>query len=223
MNKIYLIGDSTCQTNDKSTYPQKGWGQVFKNYISSDYEVINLAKNGRSTKSFIDMGHFHYVEDNLSKNDFLFIEFGHNDEKKEDLTRYTNPSIEYKDNLRFYINFCLKKKATPILLSPISRRKYVNGLIDISDHEPYRKAMEEVAKELNVLFIDMTLITKKFLDKIGDIKSREYFMYFEKDIYKNYKDGMTDNTHLRPKGAKKICELIIKELKNTDYKYILKS
>ena len=48
MNNIFLIGDSTCQTNDESTFPQVGWGQFFEEYLKNPAKVHNFAKNSRS-------------------------------------------------------------------------------------------------------------------------------------------------------------------------------
>ena len=93
MNKIYLIGDSTCHHNTKETYPQTGWGQVFCNYVVNNYEVINLAQNGRSSKSFYDEGLFKEVEENIQKGDLLFIQFGHNDEKEDELRNRFIPAF----------------------------------------------------------------------------------------------------------------------------------
>ena len=123
MNIIYLIGDSTCQTNTKETYPQTGWGQVFCDYINNGYEVINLAKNGRSSKSFYDEGLFKEVEENIKPGNLLFIQFGHNDEK-EDEVRHTDPFTTYQEQLKYYIDVARRIDAIPILLSSIYRRHF---------------------------------------------------------------------------------------------------
>ena len=93
MNKIYLLGDSTCQTNNEDTYPQTGWGQLLNLFVNENYEVVNLAKNGRSTKSFIDEGLFEICKNNLKENDIVIIQFGHNDEK-DDVLRHTIQHIK---------------------------------------------------------------------------------------------------------------------------------
>ena len=124
--KIYLIGDSTCHTKNSDTYPQTGWGQVFGDYINNTYEVVNLAQNGRSSKSFKDEGWFEVVERNIDKGDYLFIQFGHNDEKDDEL-RHTDPYSTYQENLLYYINIARNKGATPILLSSIYRRHFDNN------------------------------------------------------------------------------------------------
>lgn len=216
MNKIYLIGDSTCQNNTRKTYPQHGWGQVFSAFISNNYRVINLAKNGRSSKSFLKEGLFKPCEDNISTGDYLFIQFGHNDEK-EDIERHTDPFTTYQNYLRYYINAARKNNATPILLSSIYRRHFDEfGKIKDNCHLDYPKAMEELAKQENVIYIDMCNLTKELLSGLGDEKSKELFMNFKPNIYKNYPEGKIDNTHLTTKGAKAVCKILVSQIKGND-------
>jgi lysophospholipase L1-like esterase len=214
--KVFLLGDSTCHTNNFDTFPQVGWGQVFGEYLSDQYEVINLAQNGRSTKSFIDEGWFAPVEKSVAKGDFVFIQFGHNDEK-EDAARHTDPFTTYQENLLFFINTARKVGATPVLLSSIYRRQFdENGKVRDNCHLDYPKAMEELAKRENVIYLDICELTKKRLQEIGMDASREYFMNFDANIYPNYPEGKQDNTHLREKGAREVVSIITSEMKKND-------
>lgn len=223
MNKIYLIGDSTCQNNTRKTYPQHGWGQVFSAFIDEKHKIINLAKNGRSSKSFLEEGLFKPCEENISNGDYLFIQFGHNDEK-EDEARHTDPFTTYQEYLLYYINVARKNNATPILLSSIYRRHFdENGNVKDNCHLDYPKAMEELAKQENVIYIDMCNLTKQLLIDLGDKKSKELFMNFKPNTYKNYPEGKIDNTHLRLKGAKEVCKILVDEIsKKKEIKHIIK-
>jgi len=210
--KIYLIGDSTLQYNDETTYPQVGWGQYFIKFIKDNIEIINLAKNGSSTKSFIDENRFDVVKKNIKKGDLLIIQFGHNDEKKEKKERYADAYGDYQKNLNYFINTARKFEATPILLSSIPRRTFVNNKL-VNSHGDYPKAMESLANKLNVLYIDLNKILMDKLDKEGDINTKKYYMNFSPNIYKNYINGLSDNTHLREEGALLVSKTIVKELK----------
>lgn len=222
MNVIYLIGDSTCHTNKDDTYPQKGWGQYFSDYLKPKFKVINLAENGRSSKSFRDEGLFNPCLENISEGDYLFIQFGHNDEKV-DLKRHTEPFSTYQANLLYYINVARKARATPVLLSSIYRRHFKDGIIEENCHLEYPKAMKELAQNKKVIFIDMCELTKECLIKKGDEKSKEFFMNFGPDIYSNYPEGKNDNSHLREKGARAVCLILVSELqKNNELKVLLK-
>ncbi len=212
MKRLYLIGDSTCQTNFEDTYPQRGWGQLISEYLNPEFKVINLAKNGRSSKSFFDEGLFKYCEETIEEGDYLFIQFGHNDEK-EDKERHTDPFTTYKKQLSYYVDFALSKKATPVLISSIYRRQFIEeNKLNPNCHGDYPKAMEELAKEKNIVFIDLTSKTKEYLEKVGESNTKCFFMNFDKNIYPNYPEGKEDNTHLREKGARMVCSLLKEEL-----------
>jgi len=120
--RIFWAADSTVQTNDITTYPQTGIGQVFSLYTRDGVVVSNHAKNGRSTKSFMDEGRLDVIDGQISEGDFLFIQFGHNDEKNEDPTRYTEPYSTFMENLKAYIDVARKHKANPVLITPLKRR-----------------------------------------------------------------------------------------------------
>ena len=119
MNAIYYIGDSTVQFNKIDTYPQTGMSQVLSLFTAEGVTVHPHGKNGRSTKSFLDEGRFEPVRQSLSEGDFLLIQFGHNDEKIQDPSRYTQPFGEYQENLRYFIGEARKKGAYPVLITPL--------------------------------------------------------------------------------------------------------
>src|SRR6516162_6271678 len=89
--KVWLIGDSTMANKETKAYPETGWGMPFVYFFDSTVVVDNRAKNGRSTKSFIEEGLWKPVEENLQEGDYVLIQFGHNDEVKEKVGRYTTP------------------------------------------------------------------------------------------------------------------------------------
>ena len=212
MNNIFLIGDSTCQTNDESTFPQVGWGQFFEEYLKNPAKVHNFAKNGRSSKSFFEEHRFDSVIENFTDGDFLFIQFGHNDEK-EDKERKTEPFGTYKDYLSKYIDFAKSKNGTPVLLSSIYRRKFVGDKLENNNHGKFPEAMKELAIEKGVIFIDLCSLTKDKIENEGPERSKEYFMNFKSGEYPNYPEGKEDNTHLREKGARMVLELLTNEMR----------
>ena len=135
---IHLIGDSTMAPKDLSGgNPERGWGMMFPNFLDDSVKVINYAHNGRSTKSFMTLGHWAKVEANLQKGDYLFIQFGHNDSKQSDTTRYAAAWGAYQDNLRHYIKVAREKGATPVLLTPVSRRWFKADTLDETCLEDY--------------------------------------------------------------------------------------
>ena len=221
MNKIYLFGDSTCQYNDETTYPQVGWGQFFHEYVKDNFEIIKLAKNGRSTRTFKEEKLYEPCEKGISKGDYIFIQFGHNDSKLNS-ERYTEPFKDYQENLLFYANIARKVGATPVFLSSIYRRHFIGDKLDPNCHGDYPRAMKELAERENIIFLDITSASKKYIEDLGDEKSKELFMISGLGKY-DYPESTFDNTHLVEKGARAMCELIKKEcLKNDTLKKIIK-
>ena len=216
--KIICLGDSTMQYNDETTFPQVGWPQALKNYLKEGVELLNFAKNGRSTKTFMEYGHFSEALNAMDKDSIVLIEFGHNDGHTQDPERFTRPDYEYRDNLLYMIEQCKKTGAYVLLLTPIYRRWFLeDGSMDMSCHKGYREAMLKVAKDSNTDIIDMTVLTRDELIRLGDEKSKGLFMNFPKGVYANYPEGMDDNTHLRMKGAEMISKLFIEQIKNNKH------
>lgn len=202
MATIYWAGDSTVQYNDITTYPQTGIGQVFHLFLKPEVKVLNFAKNGRSTKSFIDEGRLAAIEEQIAEGDFLFIQFGHNDEKKADPARYTDPFGQYMVNLERFVNAARGKKAYPVLITPLERRCFAEGnQLGVGEHSDYVAAMKQAAENLDVPLIDLYSMSREKLRKAGAEKTKDWYMHLPKDVYPSHPEGLTDNTHLKYEGA----------------------
>lgn len=212
--KIICMGDSTMQYNDATTYPQVGWPQALETKLNKDVRLYNFAKNGRSTKTFLAEGRFEDAWRFTDEDSIVLMEFGHNDEHDYDPERFTRPDYEYRDNLIYMVSECKKKGAYVLLLTPIYRRWFVDGVMDNSCHAGYREAMLKVAEDTNTDIIDMCILTRDKLIKTGEEASREFFMNFDAGIYPNYPEGMNDNTHLRMKGAMIVTEIFLQQVRN---------
>jgi|WetSurMetagenome_2_1015567.scaffolds.fasta_scaffold118605_2 lysophospholipase L1-like esterase len=206
---IYTIGDSTMADKKPDVYPETGWCQVLNNYLDKGITVRNHAVNGRSTKSFISEKKWQAVLDSLKKGDFVFIQFGHNDEKENDSTRYTTPFGTYKTNLERFVSDTRSKGATPVLFTPIVRRKFGSDGLLSNTHGDYPAAVREVAHNMNVLFIDLQKITEQWVNSLGSEPSKEYFLWTSPN--EKYPEGRKDDTHLSEKGANEIACLALQE------------
>lgn len=213
MNKIYWAGDSTVQTNDYRTFPQTGIGQIFSIFLKEGYQVENHAKNGRSTKSFLDEGLFDPVKRRIGEGDFLFIQFGHNDEKKEDPARYTDPASSFRENLRLFVETARSRKAYPVLITPLERRCFDSeGHLGQGAHGEYVAAIKKAAQDWNVPLVDLYSMSRAALERAGEVKSRSWYMYFEQGEYDEHMEESRDNTHLRYAGAVKFAGMIARGL-----------
>jgi lysophospholipase L1-like esterase len=209
MHTIYWAGDSTVQTNDYLTYPQTGIGQIFNLFLKEGYAVSNHAKNGRSTKSFLDEGRLKPIKEQLKKDDFLWIQFGHNDEKIQDPTRYTHPTGDYLRNLKVFITAAREKGAHPLLITSLERRCFdENGLLLPGEHQEYVNAMKRLGEEESVPVVDLHARSRRLMSDTGDQESKKWFMNFPAGMYEHYLNGSNDNTHLRYEGAVAFALLI---------------
>ncbi|WP_271711640.1 rhamnogalacturonan acetylesterase [Marinigracilibium pacificum] len=212
---IYMVGDSTMSDKPFGTgNPEKGWGQVFPLYFDHHVRVENHAVNGRSTKSFIDEGRWNKVLEKLEVGNYVFIQFGHNDEKVKDSSRYTEPNSSYKANLKKFVIEARSKGAIPVLATSIARRKFdENGKL-IPTHGEYPEAMRQVAKELNVPLLDLNMRTKDLLANYGPENSKKLFLHIAKGEYESIPEGEIDNTHLSPYGAFRVADLAVAEIRS---------
>lgn len=214
MSTIYWAGDSTVQNNNITTYPQTGIGQVFYLFVKPEVKIENHAKNGRSTKSFIDESRLPAIYDRITEGDFLFIQFGHNDEKIQDPARYTEPFSDYMINLEKFVNVARNKKAYPVFITPLERRCFdAEGILGPGEHLSYVEAMKQASKNLSVPLIDLYSMSRKKLIEAGAEQSKNWYMHLPEGKYPSHPEGLTDNTHLKYEGAVVYAGCVAKGLK----------
>jgi len=191
---IYMIGDSTMADKPLDDNPERGWGQLFPACFDSSVTIENHAKNGRSTKSFIAESLWQQVLVKLQPGDYVFIQFGHNDEKKESPERYTTPE-EYGKNLLRFVNESREKGAIPVLCTPIVRRRFDKDGKFFDDHGEYPGAARNVASANNVPLLDMTSLSEKLVGGLGPEDSKKLYLFIKPGEYKSLPEGKEDNTH----------------------------
>lgn len=201
MTTVYYIGDSTVARNNIHSYPQTGMSQGLHLYLKETVRIESHAKNGRSTKSFLDEGRFAPVEAAMRPGDFLFIQFGHNDEKADE-ARHTDPDTTFRQNLTLFVDAAKKAGACPVLITPIARRLFDEaGNFLPGSHGVYPSAVKAAAAEAGVPVIDLTSATEAFLARLGDEPSKPLFVWPK------------DNTHLKPEGAVTMAGFLAEGLK----------
>ena len=209
---VYTIGDSTMANKDTSERnPERGWAQVLHEFFDAEHVIVeNHAVNGRSSKSFFDEGRWKPIVDKLKPDDYVFIQFGHNDQKSEDPARYTDPNGSYREFLTMYVNETRAKNANPVLMTPIVRRKFSPGSpLPEDTHGEYAKAVRELAIQLNVPMIDMAESTGRHLLSIGAEESKRLYMWLPPGIYPKYPNGLQDDTHLNELGAFRFAQIAV--------------
>jgi lysophospholipase L1-like esterase len=211
---LYTIGDSTMADKIKpDENPEKGWCQVLPSFFDLNKITIdNRAVNGRSTRSFINEKRWESVYKSLKKGDYVFIQFGHNDEKIADSTRYTNPHTAYRYNLIRFVTEAREKGAIPILFSSIARRNFNEHGVLVGTHGEYPIEARLVAQEYNVPFIDLGYFSEVLEQSYGPEKSKDLHLHFKAGEHPYYPEGKADDTHLSYKGALEIAKIVVVEL-----------
>ena len=209
--KLFVAGDSTAASYYSGMFPMMGWGQVI-DYFLSGVCVVNLAQCGRSSKSFIDEGWFRLIEERISQGDYLLIQFGHNDEKSEDPARYTTPEETFPQYLRRYIDLAKSHGATPVLITPVARRRFENGHT-VNTHGAYPEAVRALAQQENVVCIDLSALSQQLMDEMGEEDSKTLFTKTKPGEFPGYPEGHDDDTHFCQQGAIAIAYLVAKEMK----------
>lgn len=211
---IHMIGDSTMANKiNPDENPERGWGQVLPQFFNEKVIIKNHAVNGRSTKSFRELNHWQPVLESLQPGNYVFIQFGHNDGKETDPTRYTNPQTAYRYNLIRYVEETRAKGAIPILFSSIARRRFNAEGVLLDSHGNYTLQARLVAQEMNVPFFDMQYLTEQMEVLYGVEDSKKLHLHFNPGENAYFPEGITDNTHLSVLGATEICKLFVEELK----------
>lgn len=195
--RLAVIGDSTvCEYPAASNI--RGWGQFLAPAFQSHVRVINLAKSGRSTKTFIKEGL--WAKTLAEKPDFVLIQFGHNDSHARDRPESTDATGEYRDLLRRYVDDARAGGATPVLVTPMHRRRFDPDGKATQELLPYADAMKAVAKEKQVALVDLHAASGALFEQLGDAGSADLSC------------SATDRTHFSAKGAKAMAELVLKSL-----------
>lgn len=210
---LHLVGDSTMSNKENLNYPERGWGQILPGFMLPQLRIMNHAANGRSTKRFVDEGRWAYLLSELSAGDYVLVQFGHNDQKKDSPSRYADAENDYPEYLTGFINDVTERGAHIMIASSICRRHFDNEGKLKRTLTRYASAAEQVARKHKVTFIPMNTLTCDFFASIGDGASEDYFIKVPAGIYAKFPNGKVDNTHVNVVGATKVSQLFVRALK----------
>ncbi len=209
---IFMIGDSTMADKTPADNPERGWGQIFPQYLTGNASVRNYAVNGRSTKSFLREGRWDSIMKHLQKDDWVIIQFGHNDSKSEDTNRYAAPKSAYRDNLVRFIKDTRARGANPVLVTPVMRRRFDDKGKFRDTHGEYPGVVRALAKEMNVPLIDLHKSSQALIEQHGVEESKNLFLWIDPKHFKVGAEGKKDDTHFSDYGAASVASLVAGEI-----------
>ena len=206
---LFLCGDSTVV--DAEAEPWASWGQMIPRWFNENICIANYAESGETTTSFMAEKRLDKVLSMVKPGDYIFIEFGHNDEK--DKGDNAGAFKNYAENLRTYISKAKLKQANPIILSPTARR-WFDGNKVTNTHGDYPEAARQVAEKEGVPFIDITQMTTDMLEAYGDNDSKKFYVHYPAGMYSD--TALKDETHFNPFGAYEISKCVVMGLKQIE-------
>lgn len=204
--KILLAGDSTVANYISERSPMKGWGESLGEILKDKFpkvEVLNFAKNGASTTSFLQENYFANLLKKVAAKDLVLFQFGHNDQAGV-------PMTDYYKNLQFMIHKVKEAGGKSILCTPVERRNFVAGKF-VKTLGEYTPVLNKLAKEEEVPVFDLNQYTASLYASLGEKNSRQLFAHFSPS--KNYPVGNADNTHFSSNGAGEIASYVSLRLK----------
>ncbi|MBA4136933.1 MAG: rhamnogalacturonan acetylesterase [Opitutus sp.] len=212
--RLHLAGDSTLATKERATpNPEYGWGELLPRYFRDPAVVVNHAVNGRSTKSFLDEGRWQKLVSLLAPGDWVIIQFGHNDAKREDSARYTEPLGAFAANLRRFIADVRERGAHPVLATSVARRKWAeDGTHLIDTHGDYVPVVRDVAARAGVPLLELNALTTALEEAHGIEGSKRLHLWIDPGLYARKTEGWRDNTHYSHYGADRVAALAVQEI-----------
>ena len=211
---VHLIGDSTMAEKAASERPETGWGTPFSERFDDSVTVENHARNGRSTRTFLEEGRWQPVVRDLAEGDYVFVQFGHNDEVPSKEQHTTEAAFEA--NLEKFVEEARDHGAEAVLLTPIARRHFDEGGDPRDTHRVYADLTRNVARARDVPLVDADERSRSLLRELGPEKSKRLYNHLSPGEHPNYPQGATDDTHFSERGARRMAELVLDGIEKLD-------
>ncbi|WP_097869528.1 rhamnogalacturonan acetylesterase [Streptomyces sp. rh34] len=213
---LHIAGDSTAAAKHAEAAPETGWGMALPFFLADRLRVANHAVNGRSSKSFIDEGRLTALLAGVQPGDLVLVQFGHNDQKTEDPARGTDPYTTYQEYLRQYVKGARARRARPVLVTSVERRRFAADGTARPTLGAYPAAMRALAAEEDVPLVDVQALSLARWQELGPDGTEACFLWLDPGDSPNYPDGAQDNTHFRPVGAIEVARLTARALLGED-------
>lgn len=204
--KIYLTGDSTVV--DAQYEPWASWGQVLPYFfVPNEVVIANYAESGETLKAFEDRHRIDKIWNKIKSGDYIFIQFGHNDQKAGN----SNKS-GYRKRLKEWILKAKELGAIPILVTSMNRRVFDENNKIVNTLDDFPEAMREIAKEEKVDLIDLNALSKTLFEAMGPENAKKAFVHYPANSYPNQKTLLADDTHFNPYGAYELAQCVVKSI-----------
>lgn len=207
---IYLCGNSTVV--DQGYEPWASWGQMITRWFGPEVAISNHAESGLTARTFIDSFRLDKILQTLKTGDYVFVEFGHNDEKEK--RPGDGAWYHYQYQLKIFVDKVRQKGADIVFLTPTQRRAFdKDGITLLNTHGDFPAAMKEVAQRENVPLIDLNMMTKTFFETLGFENSKRALVHYPANTFPDQPKELADNTHFNPYGAYEVAKCVVMGIK----------
>ena len=207
---LWLCGNSTVVDQDYE--PWASWGQMITRWFTDEVAVANYAESGETATSFIAAGRLKKIVSLMKEGDYIFMEFGHNDQKEK--RPGSGAFYNYVYALKQFVDEARAKGVNPVFVTPTQRRSFdKNGKIQ-ETHANYPEAMRWVAKDLGVPLIELHEMTRTFFETLGVEESKRALVHYPAKTYPGQQTAFEDNTHFNPYGAYEISKMMVEGMKS---------
>ncbi|MFG0287785.1 MAG: rhamnogalacturonan acetylesterase [Rhodopirellula sp. JB044] len=205
---VFIAGDST--VTDQRNEPWSGWGQIIPRFFMQGVSVSNQAESGLALFSFESQKRLAKVFSMMKEGDYLFIQFGHNDQK--DKRPDAGPFTTYRANLTKFVEATRNHGGIPVLVTPMERRRWSGGKTQqtLSD---YAEAVRQAGEALNVPVIDLHAMSLEFYAALGVENSKRAFVHYPAGTYAGQNTALNDDTHHSVYGAYELAKCVVEGIK----------
>lgn len=205
---VFLCGNSTVV--DQEDEPWASWGQMITHWFGPQVAIANFAESGLSCTTFLAQLRLDKILSQLKKDDYVIVEFGHNDEKEKKAG--DGAWYSYSRNLKIFADRVKAAGGHIIFCTPTARRFFKDGRIE-NTHGDYPAAMKMVAEREQVPVIDLTKMSTIFYETLGEEGSKKALVHYPANTFPNQEKALADNTHFNPYGAWEIAKMVVMGLK----------
>ncbi len=207
---VFVAGDSLASAYAEEEQPRAGWGQALSLFVGGDVRVVDEAWPGESTRTFLEEGRLDRIVAAVEPGDLVVVSFGHNDQMPD--RRHTDPATTYRDHLRTFVERTRDAGGTPVLVTPVERRRFDDAGHAVTTLGDYPAAMREVADATGTDLVDLHRLTLARWERLGPAGTRAEFLWLDPGVAPVYPDGVHDATHLQAAGAVAVARLVAREL-----------
>ena len=208
---VFLCGNSTVVDQDYE--PWASWGQMITRFMTDEVAIANYAESGETADGFIARGRLKKILSVMKKGDYIFMEFGHNDQKSDDRVGH-GAFYSFQHQLKIFVDEAHKRGATPILVTPTMRRKFEKG-VNVNTHKDYPEAIRFMAQREGLALIDLQAMTQVLYETLGEEDSKRALVHYPANSFPNQGNQvLADNTHFNTYGAYQVAKMVLRGIED---------